>query len=50
MSGMYNAMSGTSDRSVKIPLFQPGKFTLLNSKFKAVALIKGFAEALEPEF
>ena len=50
MSGMCDATNGTSDRSVKVPVFQPGKFTVFQSKFKAVAAIKGFAEALEPGF
>ena len=50
MSGMCDATNRKSDRSVKIPVFQPGKFTLFQSKFKAVASIKGFAEALEPGF
>ena len=50
MSGTCDATNGTSDRSVKVPVFQPGKFTVFQSKFKAVAAIKGFAEALEPGF
>ena len=47
---MCDATSGTSDRSFKVPVFQPGKCTLFQSKFKAVASIKGFAEALESGF
>ena len=48
MSGMCDATNSTSDRLVNVQVFQPGKFTVFQSKFKAVASIKGFAEALEP--
>ena len=47
---MCDVTSGTNDRLVKVLVFQPGEFTVFQSKFKAVAAIKGFAEALEPEF
>ena len=50
MSGMCDSTNGTSDRLVKVPVFQLGTFTVFQSKFKAVAAIKGFAEALEPGF
>ena len=43
---MCDGMDGTNDRLVKIP----GKLTLLQSKCKAVASIKGFTKALEPGF
>ena len=47
---MCDATSKTSDRSVKVPVFQQGKFTVFQSEFKAVASIKGFTEALELRF
>ena len=50
MSVMCDATSGTSDRLVKVPVFQPGKLTVFQSKFKAVVSMKGFAEAVEPGF
>ena len=50
MSGMCDATNSTSDRSVMVSVFQPGKCTVFQSKFKAVAAIKGFTEALEPGF
>ena len=37
-------------RSIRIPTFLEGKFQVLTRKFKAVAAIKGFTEALEPGF
>ena len=47
---MCDVMSGTNDRLVKVLVFQPGEFTVFQSKFKAVASIKSFVEALEPAF
>ena len=47
---MCDATSETNDRLVKVPVFQPGKLTVFQSKFKAVVSIKGFAEAFEPGF
>ena len=47
---MCDITSGTNDRSVKITVFHEGKFSLFQSKLKAVAAIKGFAEALEQGF
>ena len=39
-----------NDRSVRIPTFHEGKWQVFSVKFKAMAAIKGFAEALEPGF
>ena len=39
-----------NDRSVRIITFHEGKWQVFSVKFKAMAAIKGFAEALEPEF
>ena len=39
-----------NDRSIRIPTIVEGKFQVFRMKFKAVAAIKGFAEALEPGF
>ena len=48
---MCNITSGMNYRSVvKIKVFQEGKLELFQSKFKTMASIKGFTEALEPGF
>ena len=40
----------SNDKAVRIPVLDKTKFGLYQSKFKSVAAIKGFAEALEPGF
>ena len=39
-----------NNRSVRIPTFQEGKWQAFGIKFKAMSVIIGFAEALEPGF
>ena len=40
----------SNNKTVKIIVLDETKFGLYQSKFKSVAAIKGFAEALEPGF
>ena len=40
----------SNDKVVRIPVLNKTKFGLYQSKFKSVAVIKGFAEALKPRF
>ena len=40
----------SNDKTVKIPVVDETKFGLYQSKFKSVAAIKCFVEALEPGF
>ena len=40
----------SNDKTVKVPVLNERKFGLFQSKFKSVAAIKGFTEALEPGF
>ena len=40
----------SDDKTVNIPVLDETKFGLFQSKFKSVAAIQGFVEALEPGF
>ena len=40
----------SNDKTIKIPVLDKTKFGLYQSKWKSVAAIKGFVEALEPGF